>query len=304
MLKNQTKAYIYTGLTIAAWSTVSTAFKISLRTFSPAGLLLIASVSSLLILALIMLFYTKPRRISIKEVFTDLYKSLLPGLLNPLLYYLVLLNAYNVLRAQEAQVLNYTWAIVLSVFSIIFLKQKFRIRDLIALTFSLIGVVIIATRGAVTELRFDNLTGSALALGSSIIWAAYWIINLKDSREPIKKLYFNFLIGSLFLILYILIGRIPLLQTGAAISTMPLLAGIYVGCFEMGITFFLWFKALSLSDNTAKISNLIFVTPFISLIFIGLLLKESIAPATIIGLILIVVSNIYQKAARAQSSVS
>jgi len=202
MLKNQTKAYIYTGLTIAAWSTVSTAFKISLRTFSPAGLLLIASVSSLLILALIMLFYTKPRRISIKEVFTDLYKSLLPGLLNPLLYYLVLLNAYNVLRAQEAQVLNYTWAIVLSVFSIIFLKQKFRIRDLIALTFSLIGVVIIATRGAVTELRFDNLTGSALALGSSIIWAAYWIINLKDSREPIKKLYFNFLIGSLFLILY------------------------------------------------------------------------------------------------------
>lgn len=304
MLKNQTKAYIYTGLTIAAWSTVSTAFKISLRTFSPAGLLLIASVSSLLILALIMLINTKPRRISIKEVFTDLYKSLLPGLLNPLLYYLVLLNAYNVLRAQEAQVLNYTWAIVLSVFSIIFLKQKFRIRDLIALTFSLIGVVIIATRGAVTELRFDNLTGSALALGSSIIWAAYWIINLKDSREPIKKLYFNFLIGSLFLILYILIGRIPLLQTGAAISTMPLLAGIYVGCFEMGITFFLWFKALSLSDNTAKISNLIFVTPFISLIFIGLLLKESIAPATIIGLILIVVSNIYQKAARAQSSVS
>jgi len=304
MLKNQTKAYIYTGLTIAAWSTVSTAFKISLRTFSPAGLLLIASVSSLLILALIMLFYTKPRRISIKEVFTDLYKSLLPGLLNPLLYYLVLLNAYNVLRAQEAQVLNYTWAIVLSVFSIIFLKQKFRIRDLIALTFSLIGVVIIATRGAVTELRFDNLTGSALALGSSIIWAAYWIINLKDSREPIKKLYFNFLIGSLFLILYILIGRIPLLQIGAAISTMPLLAGIYVGCFEMGITFFLWFKALSLSDNTAKISNLIFVTPFISLIFIGLLLKESIAPATIIGLILIVVSNIYQKAGIAQSSVS
>lgn len=304
MLKNQTKAYIYTGLTIAAWSTVSTAFKISLRTFSPAGLLLIASVSSLFILALIMLFYTKPRRISIKEVFTDLYKSLLPGLLNPLLYYLVLLNAYNVLRAQEAQVLNYTWAIVLSVFSIIFLKQKFRIRDLIALTFSLIGVVIIATRGAVTELRFDNLTGSALALGSSIIWAAYWIINLKDSREPIKKLYFNFLIGSLFLILYILIGRIPLLQTGAAISTMPLLAGIYVGCFEMGITFFLWFKALSLSDNTAKISNLIFVTPFISLIFIGLLLKESIAPATIIGLILIVVSNIYQKAGIAQSSVS
>lgn len=304
MLKNQTKAYIYTGLTIAAWSTVSTAFKISLRTFSPAGLLLIASVSSLLILALIMLFYTKPRRISIKEVFTDLYKSLLPGLLNPLLYYLVLLNAYNVLRAQEAQVLNYTWAIVLSVFSIIFLKQKFRIRDLIALTFSLIGVVIIATRGAVTELRFDNLTGSALALGSSIIWAAYWIINLKDSREPIKKLYFNFLIGSLFLILYILIGRIPLLQIGAAISTMALLAGIYVGCFEMGITFFLWFKALSLSDNTAKISNLIFVTPFISLIFIGLLLKESIAPATIIGLILIVVSNIYQKAGIAQSSVS
>jgi drug/metabolite transporter (DMT)-like permease len=304
MISNQTKAYIYTGLTIAAWSTVSTAFKISLKTYSPAGLLLIASVSSLLILAVIMLFYTKPSRISISEALTDLRKSLIPGLLNPLLYYLVLLHAYNVLRAQEAQVLNYTWAIVLSVFSIIFLKQKFRIRDLIALILSLIGVVIIATRGAVTALKFDNLTGSALALGSSIIWAAYWIINLKDSREPLRKLYYNFLVGSLFLMLYILIGRVPLFQAEASMTTSSLLAGVYVGCFEMGITFFLWFKALSLSDNTAKISNLIFITPFISLIFIGLLLKESIAPATIIGLILIVASNIYQKAGRAQSSVN
>ncbi|MCB5259059.1 MAG: EamA/RhaT family transporter, partial [Candidatus Cloacimonetes bacterium] len=47
--------------------------------------------------------------------------------------------------------------------------------------------------------------------------------------------------------------------------------------------------------NTAKISNLIFLSPFISMFFIQSILKESIHPATIIGLLLIVVSNLVQK---------
>jgi drug/metabolite transporter (DMT)-like permease len=69
----------------------------------------------------------------------------------------------------------------------------------------------------------------------------------------------------------------------------------YIGIFEMGLTFFLWLKALSLSSNTAKVSNLIFLSPFISLIIISLILKETITHSTVIGLILIISGILIQR---------
>jgi len=67
-----------------------------------------------------------------------------------------------------------------------------------------------------------------------------------------------------------------------------LLAAVYVGIFEVGITYVLWMKAMQLSTNNAKIGNLVFLAPFISLIFIHFILKETIYVTTFIGLIFIV----------------
>ena len=35
--------------------------------------------------------------------------------------------------------------------------------------------------------------------------------------------------------------------------------------FEMGITFFFWLKALQLAKTTDKVSNLVYLAPFLSL---------------------------------------
>ncbi|MDY0319978.1 MAG: EamA/RhaT family transporter, partial [Candidatus Cloacimonadaceae bacterium] len=61
------------------------------------------------------------------------------------------------------------------------------------------------------------------------------------------------------------------------------------------LTFILWLKALQYTENSAKITNLIFLTPFVSMFMIQSILKESIHPATIVGLLLIVGSNLLQK---------
>jgi len=52
---------------------------------------------------------------------------------------------------------------------------------------------------------------------------------------------------------------------------------------------------MKLTDNTARISNLIFLSPFLSLIFIHFLLGEDILPSTFIGLILIVAGLFCQR---------
>ncbi|MDZ4121292.1 MAG: DMT family transporter [Candidatus Cloacimonadaceae bacterium] len=296
------KVYLYAGLAILCWSSVSTAFKLSLRYLSPLGLTLFSSVSAMFFLGLVILLspgfslVRNPRRHFLRNII----RSIPSGILNPFLYYLILFEAYNRLRAQEAQVLNYTWAIALSFQAAIILVQKIRYKDIIALLISFIGVIIIATRGRIASLMFEDLWGTILAVGSSVIWATYWLINMKDTRELKSRLFFNFLAGCFFIGLYILVcyfwkGPVSLFVSNQ-FHLIPVVTGaIYIGIFEMGLTFLLWNKALSSSDNTSKVANLVFITPFISLIFIAIVLKEPISAATIAGLILIVISNLYQK---------
>lgn len=292
-MKKQHTTYLYATLSILCWSSISTAFKLSLQHLSPVGLLLIASFTSTVFLGIVWVLNTR-EALSVTAFIRNLLHSVIPGLLNPFVYYLILFEAYSRLRAQEAQALNYTWAIVLAMLSILLLKEKFRIIDFCALLVSFLGVLIISTRGSLGSIRFDDGWASFLALFSSIIWAAYWIISLKDNRSALQKLFFNFLIGFVAIAIYAALGKVLLFSPNAKLVP-ALLGGAYVGIFEMGLTFLLWFKALELTDNTAKISNLIFLTPFVSLLFIAQILHERIHPATLAGLMLIVLSNLIQK---------
>jgi drug/metabolite transporter (DMT)-like permease len=63
----------------------------------------------------------------------------------------------------------------------------------------------------------------------------------------------------------------------------------------MGLTFVLWLTALKLSSTTARISNLVFFSPFISLILVSVFVGENILPATVIGLIIIISGVILQQ---------
>lgn len=295
MIHNQRKAYLFAALSILAWSSISTAFKLSLAGLRPLGLLWIASFTATLFLGFACLGALKRSKGRLlKQLWQNARLSLLPALLNPFLYYLILFEAYSRLRAQEAQALNYTWAIVLAMFSIWLLKERFHLTDLLALLLSFLGVWVISAKGAFASVRFDDAWGSFLAVFTSLIWAGYWIFNLKDRRSARIKLFFNFLLGFLFITAYVSISQ-SILVSNPAKLLQGILAALYVGIFEMGLTFLLWFKALEYTRSTAAISNLIFLTPFLSLLFIKQILHESIHPATLIGLLLIVVSNLAQK---------
>ncbi len=216
--------------------------------------------------------------------------SLFCGFLNPFLYYTVLFKAYSLLPAQEAQPLNQTWAIVLAIFSALFLRQKIKGKSIIALFISFTGVLIITTHCDFKKLSLSNPPGVILALGSAFIWALSWIYNLKDDRDEIVKLLSNFVFGLLFIIPLIIISGNFKLPTFSGIF-----GSIYVGIFEMGITFFFWLKALRLSPSIVRITNLIYFIPFLSLLVINITVGEKISPWTILGLALIVAGNYIQQ---------
>jgi drug/metabolite transporter (DMT)-like permease len=219
-------------------------------------------------------------------------RSFLMGILNPFLYYIVLFKAYSLLPAQQAQPLNYTWPIMVVVLSLPLLHQRINVLNILAVMISFCGVIVIATQGNIQNLNIQNGGGVVLALGSSFIWALFWILNLWDKRDNVAKLFLNFGFGFIFILLVA-----PLLSSPLSFSVYGFAGIAYIGVFEMGVSFVIWMKALSLSHTTAQVSNLIYLSPFVSLVFIHFFVGEIIRFSTVIGLGIIVLGIALQHCA-------
>ena len=73
-----------------------------------------------------------------------------------------------------------------------FLKQKISARSLIAMLISFSGVFFISSQGGQGNFKPEHITGVLLALGSSVIWSFFWILNVKDKKDEAVKLFLNF----------------------------------------------------------------------------------------------------------------
>lgn len=276
------KAYLFAGLAVFFWSTVATAFKIALRDYDFIQLIFYTSAVTILILFVFLLRQNKLPSV-FQQSKKEIFNSVLLGALNPLVYYLILFKAYSLLPAQMAQPLNMVWPITLALFSVPLLGQKIGWISLVALFISFIGVIFISSQGGITGFENTNWVGVVLALTSSVLWSLYWIFNVRDKRDQIVKLFTNFVFGFLFLVPVVYFFSDFKISFGTSFYSI-----IYIGFFEAGITYVLWLKAMELSTNNAKIGNLVFMAPFVSLIFIHFILKESIYITTFIGLVFIV----------------
>lgn len=287
-MDQQKKSLLFTLSAVLLWSTAATAFKLTLAGMNHIQLLFYSSLASAIVLFIIIKF-KHPKEF--KSVFKLEYlkSNLLLGFINPFLYYLVLFKAYSLIPAQEAMPLNYTWPIAIGIFSSIFLKQKLSMKVILGMLISFLGVLIIATRGNIFSLEFHNILGVSLALGSSIIWASFWTLNLIDKRLESIKLFSAFFYGTLIIFIYaITVDSLKLANYNYIFGST------YIGLFEMGITFFLWMTGLQLSSNRAKTATLAYLSPFISMVFISLVVGESLFVSSIVGLLFIVGGILFQ----------
>ncbi len=288
-IKNQKRAYLFALFAVLFWSTMSSAFKITLRYVAFDQMLFWASLFG--VVTLLVINQAGSKRVKIHDLTpANWISSAIMGLFNPFLYYLVLFKAYDLLEAQIAGTLNYAWPVVLVLLSIPFLKQKISTMSVAAILISFAGVAIISLQGNYQELKIMNPLGVVLAVASAFFWAVYWIMNMKDPREETGKILLNLAFGTVYISLYLL------LTGGIHFPAGKALAGtVYIGMFEMSITFVIWLKALQMSENTARVSNLIYLSPFIALFIIHLAVGEKIHMTTVAGLIFIVAGIVFQQ---------
>ncbi|KUG29293.1 permease of the drug/metabolite transporter (dmt) superfamily [hydrocarbon metagenome] len=295
-MPDQRKATLHALSAVLMWSTVASAFKLSLRHMDPAQLLFYSSLASTACLGAIL---AVQGRLGLLVAMTrrQYVRSVLLGALNPFLYYLILFAAYDRLPAQLAQPINYTWAITLTLLSIPLLGQKISRRDLAAVFVGYAGVLVISTRGDVAGMSVESPLGVGLALLSTILWALFWIVGARDDRDPVAGLLLNFA-ASLPMTLAVCLATTGLVPK----SPLGYLGAAYVGIFEMGLAFALWLSAMRNAANTARIANLIFLSPFLSLVFIHFVVGEDILPSTFAGLVLIMAGLAIQRTAKATRS--
>ncbi len=269
----------YALAAVAAWSTVATAFKLGLQVLAPLQLLLIGTLISALLFAGMATWLRcwNPSPLTIVQ-------GAAFGLVNPFLYYLVLFEAYDRLPAQIAQPLNYTWAITLAVLAVPILGQRLGGRTFSGILVGYLGVLILLSQG-----RFDawpslDWLGVALALGSTVLWAGYWLGNARVQLPPVTLMAWSFILATPLVAVACYLG-----PGWPALDARSLGFGAWVGLIEMGFTFLLWQRALRLTGNAGRIGQLIFLSPFLSLVLIGTVLGETIHATSVAGLGVIVV---------------
>lgn len=283
------KSIALAATAVISWATVATAFKIALRVLSVYEMLLIASVTATVVYAVMMTVEGKWSDLRSLPARTLIYACAL-GVLNPVLYYMVLFKAYDLLPAQMAQPLNYAWPILLLVLLALFNHQKISGKKYIGMLISVSGVVCISLGGGGVSGGVSP-SGVAMALLSALLWAAYWLLNnrLQGRIGTTESLFLGFLTGCFVLLgAGIFIGiKMP--------SFEGLLSGMYIGCFEMGIPFLTFGMALRMTSNPTLVNQMCYLSPFLSLFLIAVVLGETIVPATYAGLGLIVAGLVYNE---------
>ncbi len=289
------KAYGLGLLTVLFWSTSATAFKITLGYMDVLQLLFYSIVTAVVILG---------GFLGVTGKFSELFRlgkkeyliCLALGILNPFIYYWMAVTAYDLLPAQVAQPVNYTWVITLTLLSVPLLKQPLGKEQILATLVCYLGVVVISWRGNIGQAGSDiSYLGLFLAVSCTIIWALYWIYNIRRARDPILGIFLNFLFSLPFA------GLACWMFSSFSFEGIEgLLGAVWIGCFEFGFAFIAWITALRLGRNTGRITNLVFLTPFLSLVCIHYILGEKILVQTWIGLFLIIIGIGIQKMSEAR----
>lgn len=278
------QSLLYGFLAVAMWSTVATAFKLSLASADPSQLVAGATLASTLVLAAV-LSLRRELGPALARLPGQLTIALVRGLINPILYYWVLFAAYERLPAQVALCINYTWPIALAGFAAFTTGRAPGLREVALLSLGYGGVIVMALAGpGVGGAPAWDGWGLALAALSSLLWAWYWMTSKNDRRPPVEALFQNFLVVSPVALVFLLLRGPSIPAQGLP----PALLGMaYIGTFEMGLSFVVWQAALRRSNNVSRTSTLMFLCPLISLGWIHLVLGEALMPQTFVGLAMV-----------------
>lgn len=280
------KSFCLAGVAILCWSTVATVVKLLLGSLNSFQVL---SLSAFFAFLFLLIFNIATKNIKKLKSYSpkDYITTVLIGLPGTFFYYLFYYSGTARMEASVAFIINYLWPIMSIVFACVILRERVTVRKIIAVLMSFLGVVIVM--GAdFKSLDKTMLIGAGLCVMGAISYGIYTALNQKKNYDKkLSMMFYYFVTFVLTSIINIATDNIP------KIEPLQLLGFAWNGIFTMAIANTAWMIALE-SGKTAKISNLAYITPFLSLIWTALILKDEISIFSILGLLVIVLGILIQ----------
>ena len=281
------QSYLNLTLCILLWASIPVASTKILVELTNLQMLFWSSLFSVIALGALVLWQGKHKALATYGL-RDFARLSWLGFLGAFLYYILLYGAFTRTSAAEAFILAYSWPILISLLAVPLLGERLTATRLLAVLISFAGVVLIITQGRLVESGLANLPGNLLALGGAFVFAFFCVQG--------KRVAYDLTVAAF---VYFVVALICAACASAFSGAMPLPSAsvwgwlLYNGLLVNGISYLFWFQALKNGD-TFVISNLLYLTPAFSLLFVRLLLSEPIHASAVLGLLLIVGGILYQ----------
>ena len=275
------KSYIYAGLTVLIWSTLATVVKLVLKDIPNFQALAISSAFAfvfLLILNIINGSIKEMKHYRIKDCLTMAGLGFLGLFMYSALYYYGIAE----LGSQEACILNYLWPMMIVIFACIILKERITVKKIIAMLMSFAGIVVLtlSSGGASSG---NRLFGIIACVTAAVCYGLFSVLNKKHSlNQNVTMMWIWFTTALCSLVLSLIF------ENWQPIAGVQWLGIAWLGIVVNAVAYLLWAIALKGASDSAKIANLAYLVPFISIIISWLVLKEQITINAVFALVLII----------------
>lgn len=218
-----------------------------------------------------------------KIALRDIPLFLALGLVSILFFTCCYFTAIRLMTMSTAAILLYTSPIWVMVLAIIFLKEKFTIQKLIALILAFAGCVLVSGFGGKV-----TVVGILVGLGSGLGYGLYSIFGTFALKKysPYTVTCYTFLIaglGSIFVA-----NPVDLVSKISAIENKPVLFGfvLLTAVVTAVIPFLLYTLGLNMT-TAGKAAVLATVEPAAATLFGFFVMKETVGPIAIAGILLV-----------------
>lgn len=271
------KSYFYAFVSVFFWSTTTSVSKLLLHSISTMQVMAVSSVFAALFLLLVNLKKGNLRQVKSFKA-RDYLVLAAVGFLGMFLYRMLLFMGVARLLASQAMIVNYLWPIMAVLAGCVLLKEKLTARKAIAVLMSFLGVIIVTTGGNLKSLSGTNLTGTIYCAVAAVLYGLFVAINKGLPYDSFVSMMFYNAVAAICAIVGTLLSGETLLLT------LPQNLGlVWVGVCNTAIGFVAWDLAMKTGD-TAKIANIAYITPFLSLVVAYFLLGDPITVWSVGGL--------------------
>jgi len=281
------KEYMYAAISIFVWSTVATTTKLLLGNLNSMQILMVGNFFATTFLCVLNIATGRIKLLKTLRI-RDFLRIFSLGFFGIFLYNLFLYSGIDRMLASQAFIINYLWPIMTVLFASIILKEKMTVRKAIAILLSFVGVVIVASDGSLQGFSAENISGALFCILAAVSYGLFSALNKKFGYDQFISMMLYY-----FTSFIIATGYVFLTKDYFTIGSVQIAGLAWVGICSSAVGYTCWALALRYG-NTVKISNLAYITPFLSLVWTFLLLKEPFSVYSFLGLLIIVLGIFIQ----------